>query len=65
MEKTADILILKRFCAIDGPFGKPSKSQTTGSGGHTALDKVENQKLIITQVFGLFKDRKFKKTRRI
>jgi hypothetical protein len=38
MEKTADILYLKCFCAIDGPFGKMAKSQRFGSGGHTVLD---------------------------
>jgi hypothetical protein len=36
MEKTADILIVKRYCTIDGPFGKTSKIQHTGSGGHPA-----------------------------
>jgi hypothetical protein len=36
MEKTTDILILKRLRAIDGPFGKLPKSQPTGSGGHAA-----------------------------
>jgi hypothetical protein len=33
MEKTADRFILKRFCAIDGPFGKMPKIKPTGSGG--------------------------------
>jgi hypothetical protein len=37
MEKTADILVLKRSCAINGPFGKMAKSQSFGSGGHHAL----------------------------
>jgi hypothetical protein len=33
MEKTADILILKRYCTIDEPFGKTSKIQPAASGG--------------------------------
>jgi hypothetical protein len=36
MEKTADRHVLKRFSAIDGPFGKMAKSQSFGSGGHPA-----------------------------
>jgi hypothetical protein len=36
MEKTADILVLERFLAIDGSIGKPPKIQHTGSGGHAA-----------------------------
>jgi len=38
MEKTVHKLMLKRFCPIDGPFGKMAKSQSFGSGGHPALD---------------------------
>jgi hypothetical protein len=59
MEKTAVILLLKSFCAIDGPFREMAKNQSFGSGGHCALDQVENKKLIITKVFGLFKGHKF------
>ena len=36
MEKTVDILVLKCFSAIEGPFEKMPKSQSFGSGGHTA-----------------------------
>jgi hypothetical protein len=36
MEKATDILVLKWFCAISGPFGKMQKSQSFGSGGHAA-----------------------------
>lgn len=38
MEKAADMLMLKRLCAINGPFEKWQKNQSFGSGGHTALD---------------------------
>jgi hypothetical protein len=41
MKKTADILILKCFCTIDGAFEKPPENQPTGSGGHTAPEQVE------------------------
>jgi hypothetical protein len=33
MKKTTDMLMMKRFRAIDGPFEKPPKSQPTDSGG--------------------------------
>jgi hypothetical protein len=36
MEKDADILVLKWFCSIDGPFGKTLKNQGNASGGHAA-----------------------------
>jgi len=55
MEKPADLLILKRNCTVDGPFGKTSKIQHDGSGGQQPIDRAENQKLIITYVSGLFK----------
>jgi hypothetical protein len=37
MKKTVDTLVLKRFCATNGPFGKKPKSQSFGSGGQGAL----------------------------
>lgn len=55
MEKVADILILKRFCPIDGPFEKPPKIQPTGSGGHNAQHVLQNssQAIELRHVFQL------------
>jgi hypothetical protein len=39
--------------------------QHGASGGHTALDWVKNQKLIITKFFGLFIGREFDKASRM
>jgi hypothetical protein len=51
----------KKLSRFNGPFGDWEKKQHAASGGHTALDYAESQKLIITNIFRLYKTLDFEK----